>query len=191
MDSGISDLIGLVGTPRHPRARVAVEAQVWADVEYRLGLPCPPDFKQLLATFGEHAWGGFLWVLSPSSSNENLHLERRGHRLPGALHELRRKDADEIPFALYPETSGLLPWGVTDNGDMLLWLTQGPAHWWPTIIVEARGPHHERHQFSATQLLARFLQAELESRLLLELFEGEAPLDSDPGWAAESSETSA
>ena len=183
MESGISALIGLLGRPNQTREVIDVDSPSWTGPEYRLCLSFPADYKELLATFGLHCWGDFIHVLSPDTTNENLHLERAGLASLGALHEIRRKEPDAVPFAVYPERCGLYPWGVTDNGDTLFWLTQGPPDQWPTVVIAARDRKHERHQYTATALLAQFLVGDLDSVLLLAPFEGQKPLLSDQGWS--------
>jgi hypothetical protein len=184
MESGLDRLVALVGRPKQPKDSVPIDSPVWQGPEHRLGFAFPADYKGLIATFGLHAWGGFLHVLNPATANEHLQLERGGLGMLGALHEVRRKYPDEVPFPLFPEERGLFPWGVTDNGDTLLWLTQGPSDWWPTVVLAARDPEREQHPLTMTALLAAFLVGELPSPLLLEPFGGEKPLASDGGWSA-------
>ncbi len=183
MESGLLALVALLGRPTQVQDPVPADSPAWADAEFRLGLSFPLDFKELLATFGQHAWGGFLHVLGPAIANENLDLERRGLAILGGILEIRRKEPDSVPFAVFPEQCGLFPWGVTDNGDTLLWLTQGPPDYWLTVIVAARDPEYERHQCTATALLSGFLTGDLESAMLLDPFEGQKPLLSDLGWS--------
>src|SRR5262245_40577652 len=139
MEPELEELLRLVGAPVEPVEVGAPDAPAWRAVEYRLGLELPSDFKALIATFGNAQFADFLGVLSPFSSNAHIHLERRANKLLGAAHETRRKNPTAIPYALFPETCGLFPWGVTDNGDALFWLTEGPSSWWHTVVLEARG----------------------------------------------------
>ena len=151
MDSGIPSLLELVGRPNRVVDALPVDSPVWQGPEFRLGLSFPSDFKELLAVYGLHAWGDFLHVLHPAPTNWHLHLERAALLDLGALHEIRREYPDQVPFALFPETGGLFPWGRTDNGDTLLWKTDGAPDWWPTVILEARGPEREKHRLTATR----------------------------------------
>ena len=145
----------------------------WAASERRLGISFPPEFKDLVDVFGSGPWAGFLHVLSPFADDELL-FERAALRALGAFHTTRRSSPAAIPFAIFPEPLGLLPWGVTDNGDTLCWLTEGVQ--WPTIILPARGGSWERHDLSVPRLLAAFLDGSLGSKLLLDPFEGELPI---------------
>jgi len=176
MNSVTQEIVELVGRPPSPIDAGAADAAEWGCVEQRLGLRLPPDFKQVLSVFGTCTWASFLHLLTPFTSNENLQLERGAPRALGAAHCVRRQYPEDIPFALYPESGGLFPWGITDNGDTLYWLTQGPSGRWPTVILQARDPESERHNLQMSTLILRFLRGELESRILLDPFEGVRPM---------------
>ncbi|NUP08807.1 MAG: hypothetical protein HOW73_22395 [Polyangiaceae bacterium] len=165
----IQRLIDLVGYPEKPHG-IGTD---WTGVERRLALSLPSDFKQLVAVFGTGPWGGFLHVLTPFAENELL-LERAANRALGALHTIRRAHPEQVPFALFPEELGLFPWGITDNGDTLFWLTEG-FHW-STVVFDARAAAWERHDLSSSALIRAFLLGVLPSRCLLEPFAGERPL---------------
>ncbi len=164
----IGQLVALVGRPPEPDGH----GSDWTMVEQRLSMAFPEEFKQLVQVFGIGPWPNFLYLLSPFAGGELL-LGRRALRALGALHEIRRSHPEEVPYAIYPESLGLFPWAVTDNGDTLCWLTEG--YHWPTVVFPARDPNFEVHRLSAASILADFLMGTLPSRCLVEPFEGEAP----------------
>lgn len=44
------------------------------------------------------------------------------------------------PYPFYPERSGLLPWGATENGEVCLWLTDKEnSNEWPIIVTDGLG----------------------------------------------------
>lgn len=48
----------------------------------------------------------------------------------------RREDfSEQVPFPLWPEPGGLLPWGSTDNNDHVFWLTIGEPDRWPVVAT--------------------------------------------------------
>jgi hypothetical protein len=61
---------------------------------------------------------------------------------------------DEVPYSLFPERPGLLPWGSDDNGNTLCWLTEGEPHEWPIIAKVCRYNYYEHHRMSMTSFLA-------------------------------------
>lgn len=175
MDSAVDHLIQLVGAPAHPAGRADIDDPRWSDIEYRLDLQFPADYKELIATFGTSTWGGFLNVLNPFSTLAALHLERAGRGMLGTIHGVRRVEPEAVPYSVFPEKCGLFPWAITDNGDALFWLTEGPSSWWSTVILEARGSERERHVLTASAVIYEFLTAKLQSPLLLEPFGGNQP----------------
>ncbi|WP_366516604.1 SMI1/KNR4 family protein [Solimonas fluminis] len=182
MDSGVAQLESMLGTPYKPVESIAVSSCRWVDSEARLGLEFPSDYKALIETFGSHAWGGFINTLTPAHANRHLELEARGLRILGSIHEVRHECPGIIPYPVYPESCGLFPWAVTDNGDYLCWLTLGYANWWPTVVIEARGGAVEKHAMTATALIASFLEGSLKSPVLVGPFGGRLPREADPGW---------
>lgn len=113
----------------------------WHEVEHSLGLILPGSYKALVELFGASSWGEFLHVLSPF--DERLNLERKGERILEADKETRRSFPSHYPLPLYPESGGLLPWAITDNGDTLYFITSGPPDQWPTLIKGPRAPEFE------------------------------------------------
>ena len=164
----IEQLLALVGRPFEPNGT----GSNWTDVEQRLSLAFPEEFKQLVQIFGIGPWANFLYVLSPFASGELL-LERGALRALGVLHEIRRSCPEEVPYAIYPEPLGLFPWAITDNGDTLFWLTEG--YHWPTIVFPPREPIFEVHRLSSASLVIEFLNGTLPSRCLVDPFAGETP----------------
>lgn len=61
---------------------------------------------------------------------------------------------EEIPFPVFPDNPGLLMWAGDDNGNSLLWLTEGLPDEWPVMIYPRQGDGFERLELSATSFLA-------------------------------------
>lgn len=109
----------------------------------------------------------FLTVFTPGVENRNLELlSQMGARL-GALQVLKRDFGDRgCPYPLWFEPGGLLPWGASDNGDTLYWLTRGHPDQWTVAIGEGRGPEFEEHPLSACDFLAEWLSGRLKTRVI-------------------------
>jgi len=167
----VEELVTLVGKPEKPNGG----GDKWDAVERGLGLTFPADFKQLVQVFGTGPWAGSLKVFSPFAEGE-LMLELAAMRALPALHEIRRNNPEDVKHAIYPEPKGLFPWGITDKGATLCWLTEGDS--WKTIVVPPGSPAFEVYDLSAPALIRDFLKGKLESSCLLEPFEGEAPIES-------------
>ncbi len=109
--------------PPPPDPCEAGTSEGFDQVEARLAIRLPEDYKQLITAFGTGSWKEFIWVLNPFSANTFLNLFDQATRQLDSEREIRRKRPNELPFPLHPESGGLLPWGLTDNGDRLYWLT--------------------------------------------------------------------
>jgi hypothetical protein len=58
---------------------------------------------------------------------------------------------------LYPEIAGLLPFGITDNGDVLFWKTMGTPENWSVVVGNSRSPEYQEFQISMTSFIASVL----------------------------------
>ena len=112
----IEHLMAVLVPPVNPFETPAAGA--WASVEGRLGVPLPSDYKRFIETYGSGNIGNFLWIFNPFSNNENLNLERQVVTQAEVLNELRSY-GESVPYKPFPEQGGILPFGITDNGDLL------------------------------------------------------------------------
>src|SRR5262245_39190825 len=103
-----------------PPAQPAEVGSSWGDVENMAGTRQPKDYKDLVTAFGTGCFDEFLWVFNPFSQNRHLNFfEQLGARLR-SLRELQAKwGSEEVSYPLFPEPGGLLPWGASDNGDVM------------------------------------------------------------------------
>jgi hypothetical protein len=147
----------------------------WEEVESRLGTLLPADYKAFVDRYGTGAIGDFLWVLTPGTTNRFLNLFDKGNVMLEGYRQLRTTWPREYPFATYPEKNGLLPWGVTDNGDELYWRTiQAPEHW-PTVVI-SKGAPHEEFQLPLGDLVAGWITGRIRSAAFAELGPSFTPL---------------
>jgi len=148
----------------------------WNTIESELGTRLPDDYKQFVGRFGMGKLNGFISFTNPLTANPYLNLIKRlelfyeGERTM----LLNQPDASELfpPFPLHPESPGLLPWGVTDNGQDLLWHTSGQPDQWPVIVYTGRDGRYEEFPLTMTQFLAGILAGEQVSELFPEDFPG-------------------
>ncbi|MCA9068684.1 MAG: SMI1/KNR4 family protein, partial [Planctomycetaceae bacterium] len=110
----------------------------WRSVEGKLGFTLPQDYKDFVDIYGAGSVDGFLWVLNPISKNPNLNLFDQAKSRLDAQRRFSKDIRGITPYPLHPESNGLFPWGVTDNGDVLYWLCEGPASAWRVVICDSR-----------------------------------------------------
>jgi len=121
----------------------------WAECEAKL-TRLPPDYKSFLEDYGTGCIDGFIWIFNPSSQNPNLNLLVQVKRQLSALDELIQQKTESKIYPLYPEIAGLLPFGITDNGDVLFWKTMGTPG-------NSRSPEYQEFQISMTSFIASVL----------------------------------
>jgi hypothetical protein len=167
--AGYAQLCDAVPPPCNPVEAGSIEA--FTDVEARLALALPDDYKRLVCAYGTGSWKGFLWVLNPFSANRHLNLLAQAQRQLAAERAIRTVWPRNVPFALYPEGGGLFPWGMTDNGNRLYWLTTGDPAAWPTVVYESRGPRHDRHELSCCAFLQHWVAGQLRVSVFPDDFE--------------------
>jgi hypothetical protein len=88
----------------------------WEEVESAVGLRLPSDFKRLMSQFPSGAFAERYYVYSPVQSRVVLRefQQDRFDALSG-LDEIREERDNGLPYPLYPEPDGLLPWGRGDE----------------------------------------------------------------------------
>jgi hypothetical protein len=139
----------------------------WPSIEQTIGTPLPADYKHYINTYGTGSIGRFLWPYNPFSRDEYLNLIPRNEADLDALRQLKERfGEEEVPYPIYPEPGGLLSWAISNNGDVLYWLTQGDPDAWHVVVNEARGPWYERFEQCATSFLTNLISGELESGIL-------------------------
>ncbi len=132
----------------------------WEDVERRLGGRVPTDYRAFIERYGTGYIGKFLTICNPFCEIEGLNLFGHGNLALDALRELR-EHGERIPYPIFPEPGGLFPFGSTDNGDTLYWLTSGAPDSWRVAVNEARGPLWEVFEMTTTTFLARLFSRDL------------------------------
>lgn len=129
--SSIRDLLAVVAPPATISA--GGSSKSWSDIHATIGFSTPTDYREIIDTYGAGGFGSFLWVYQPQSSNQFLDLKTQISTQADALRELK-EIGDNIPY----EISSLKACGVTDNGDVIYWVTeqsQNSDDW--TIAVNA------------------------------------------------------
>lgn len=126
----IETLIKVMQPPINPSETGKMEN--WIDLEKRLGIKLPNDYKEYISTYGTGRIDDFLWVLNPFSKYSNANLIDDIEHFQWAYGELRKEFPEDYPRPPFPENDSLITWGETDNGDYLFWIydkNQDPNEW--------------------------------------------------------------
>lgn len=130
----------------------------WPAARAALGVELPSDYVALVDAWGAGSFDGFLWLFAPGHPNVNLDLVRQAEEQTWALRELAEA-GEEIPYQPSIAHGGLLPWGLTDNGDVCYWVLGTPEPLAPVSVAvnESRGPEWHRFDGDLTDFLVGFL----------------------------------
>lgn len=153
----VDRILALMPPPRSP-VETGTPAS-WAAAEAALHTSLPADYRRFIETYGSGSIDEFVTVLNAHSSMPSYRLDDYGETMLEVTRELRAGGIVPIPFPLYPEPGGLLPWGVTANGDWGYWImdpADSPDAWGVVVSVD-RGPDWFRHPGPLTRFLAEIL----------------------------------
>lgn len=163
--------------PVPPRPQEAADPAGWRKIEEALGLTLPDDYKWFLENYGTGCVSMFLWVLNPFSSNKNLNLIEQADRLSEEYRRTTEETRGTCPFPIRPEEGGLLPFAISDNGDVFFWLTRSSEpERWPVVANMSRSDVYEAHERTMTEFLAGVVRGEIESQVFEREFVNEAKL---------------
>ncbi len=168
----IEDLISVMPAPDVP---IEAHGAPWASVESAIGTALPDDYKSFIERYGSGRINCFLWIFNPFSQRPYVNLGSQISLKLDALKTLARDFGEKCPYPLFPEDDGLLPLGITDNGDVIHWLRRGEPNDWKIVVNEARGPRYEEFDGDVTSFLRRMLTREIECSLLPSNFPEGAP----------------
>lgn len=169
----MEELRSIMPPPAHPN--LGSTALDWAAVEQQL-CPLPASYKEFVETYGLGKIDDFLIVYSPTAADRYLNLLTRGAIDLDALRELKSKHGDrEVPYPLFPEPGGLLPFAIDENGDGLYWITEGAPDSWPVVVNEGRAPEYERFNVDLTGFLAGILSRSIRCNVFPNDFPGDSP----------------
>jgi hypothetical protein len=134
----------------------------WAPIEAELGIALPQDYKDFVRLYGLGYFMEFLGIDVPRSRNPNTRLEHQVRLVCDVMREV-----GGVTHPLWPEPGGLLPFGGTDNGDTLMWLTRGaPEDWKVAALSEDSFGELEIFDCDLTDFLAGLATGEIQSTVL-------------------------
>ena len=156
----IDELLAVLPAPEVPLE--SNKANDWGRVTDLFGDPLPMDYMQFIDVYGSGSLCGYLTAFNPFSTNQYLNLTHQVFVQLAALRAIRVEFPDEVPFPLFFEPGGLLPWGISIDGDLYCWLTEGISSKWNVVVV-CRSGGCERFEMTMTQFLARIIKGEISS----------------------------
>ena len=140
----------------------------WEDVEKKIGITFPVDYKMFIDSHGEGAINDFLWILSPFSENENINSIEQFKVMKDAYNSMKSEFPEDFSFHFYNGKTGLFPWGGTDNGDELYWNYKEDAI--ELVVYESRYISNMSYKMSMEEFLCQLLKREIVCPILDEDF---------------------
>jgi hypothetical protein len=115
--------------------------------------------RPVLESFRE-SWIGGTSVAWDDPRVNMLHADLTG--LPPTMIYYGEDESPVQPFHLHPAGDGLVPWGGTDNGDVLYWHKgiREPERW-PIVCYSMRDGDHSTFDLSATEFLVSLLSKQI------------------------------
>ena len=132
---------------------------LWEEVENKLGLTFPEDYKMFIDLYGEGGINEFLWILSPFCENENLNSMEKFKLMQDAYISMKSEFPEQFSFDFYNGKSGLFPWGITDNGDELFWNFKGDTL--EIVVYESRYESNMSYIMGMEEFLCKLLKKEI------------------------------
>jgi len=138
-------------------------------LEKQLGFTFPDDYKQFIAVYGSGRFADFVGFPHPfhPSSDSSRFLRFAKQRLEGIAFTKRETPRHATLFPTWPESGGLFPFGYTDNGGTICWLTDGIPEQWPVVLFpDSYYGDYELIRLPVSQLLSGWLSHRLSIRSL-------------------------
>ncbi|MBS1940978.1 MAG: hypothetical protein JST38_08890 [Bacteroidetes bacterium] len=167
----IEQLSKILPKPRHP---VEIpEPTNWVEVDNHYGT-MPSELKKFVNFYGTGSIDGFIWIHNPIAKNPHLNFLVQAKIMLEALLETSENSGD-CPYPIFPKTGGLIPFGKTDNGDGLYWLSNGPSDQWSIVVNAGRDAKFERFEIGLIELIGGLVKGKLSCSIFPEDFPSEHP----------------
>ncbi|MDQ1038315.1 hypothetical protein QFZ75_004731 [Streptomyces sp. V3I8] len=135
----------------------------------------PDGHEELVKVYGTGCFDEFLWIFAEGAENENLDISSRTAAARVTFREKKLPALREALADLRSAPEELIQWGVTDNGDSLLWVPVGNPEDWPTIVLQAGQLDFSVCLKSSTGLILDLLSRALRLRIFPEDFPSPHP----------------
>ncbi|ULL16525.1 SMI1/KNR4 family protein [Paenibacillus sp. H1-7] len=133
----------------------------WEYFINRLGTKVPSDYRQFINTYGTGGIDKFLWILNPFVKDENVNFLKRKEEICTAYLQSKLAFPQYFEHEVFPSTGGILPWGYTDNGDELYWLTFGNPDEWTIVVYTSRSSEYFHYPIIMTEFLYQIIMKEI------------------------------
>lgn len=125
----------------------------------------PEDYIEFISDYGTGRIADFIALLNPFAKNDELNFFSQKKLIIEEFDCLIQEDSDYYKYNLYPKPDGLLPVGITDNGDYLFWVVNDTqdSNSWGVAIIASRSPDVEFFNVNITTFIYSVLSNELNA----------------------------
>lgn len=124
----------------------------------------PMDYIEFITKYGIGRIDNFLTLFNPFIDNDDWNFFKQKEWIISDFSELNESDPDYYSFILYPESNGLLPIGITDNGDYVFWVVSSAnSDLWNIAVIASRSPDVEYHQMNLVSFIEGILSKKIKS----------------------------
>lgn len=124
-----------------------------------LGVTLPRDYIEFIQSYGSGCLGDFYHVWNPFNSKQFL---KDVDDICWHERDFKRMYPESVPYEIYPNTPGFLPWGADDNGNYYGWLTKGKPNEWKVVTNEVRGDGYELHHIGFLDYFLEIFSGKIE-----------------------------
>lgn len=133
--------------------------------------PLPEDFQNYIQKNSPLYLCDFITIFSPLQKEEEVNLFTQIEYILEDLQDLKNQDKEYYKFELYPHKNGLLPFGVSDNGDYLFWqVCSKQSNKWRVAILPSRSNEVEILDESFLSFIKKLENKELVCNSFPKLF---------------------
>jgi hypothetical protein len=157
MVSALDELRKHVPVPQQP----TFAAGDWSAVEGSLGTSLPSDYKAFVSTYGagtilsEHALGSaglvihspFVWAA------DRRDVRKAWIDWASMYHDFAKYGGADIPYPVFPDAEGLLPFGSLADSNTMNWLTLGNPDGWLFVYYDRDDGFMEVKGISAVEFM--------------------------------------
>lgn len=119
-----------------------------------MGTALPSDYRDLVDTYGGFGVADSWFVHHPGSVYDLLDLVGEAKRCAEFIDGCRAVRSAGLRAGV---AGGLLIWGSTDDGSVLLWDTLGPPDEWTVVVLPRDGDQFERFEGGVVDFLVEVL----------------------------------
>ncbi|QYN24408.1 SMI1/KNR4 family protein [Amycolatopsis sp. DSM 110486] len=109
----------------------------WAAVEAALGTALPADYRAYADTYPALYLDKLITIRHPLAVSEWAKLVEGAKPVLESFAYGRSQVPDAVPYPLFPEPGGLLPWGYDDDGADYFWRTAGSPDEWTVLVFDS------------------------------------------------------